>query len=38
LPAILDEMARARNSERQGRMIDRDGMGSMERKKLEGYF
>ncbi len=38
LPAILDEMVRARNSERQGRMIDRDSMGSMERKKLEGYF
>jgi len=38
LPAILDEMARARNSERQGRMIDRDSIGSMERKKLEGYF
>lgn len=38
LPAILQEMVRARNSERQGRMIDRDGMGSMERKKLEGYF
>ena len=38
LPAILEEMLRARNSERQGRMIDRDGMGSMERKKLEGYF
>ncbi len=38
LPAILDEMLRARNSERQGRMIDRDSMGSMERKKLEGYF
>ena len=38
LPAILEEMVRARNSERQGRMIDRDGMGSMERKKLEGYF
>lgn len=38
LPAILDEMVRARNSERQGRMIDRDSIGSMERKKLEGYF
>lgn len=38
LPAILQEMVRARNSERQGRMIDLDGMGSMERKKLEGYF
>jgi sulfate adenylyltransferase subunit 2 len=31
-------MLRARTSERQGRMIDRDGAGSMERKKQEGYF
>jgi sulfate adenylyltransferase subunit 2 len=38
LPAILEEMLRARTSERQGRMIDRDGAGSMERKKQEGYF
>jgi sulfate adenylyltransferase subunit 2 len=38
LPAILEEMLRARNSERQGRVIDRDGAGSMERKKQEGYF
>jgi sulfate adenylyltransferase subunit 2 len=38
LPAILEEMLRARNSERQGRLIDRDGAGSMERKKQEGYF
>ena len=38
LPAIIEEMLRARNSERQGRVIDRDGAGSMERKKQEGYF
>lgn len=38
LPAILEEMLRARNSERQGRLIDRDGAGAMERKKQEGYF
>ncbi|MFO1084392.1 MAG: sulfate adenylyltransferase subunit CysD [Reyranellaceae bacterium] len=35
--AILDELAVARTSERQGRAIDHGG-DSMERKKLEGYF
>ena len=38
LPAILEEMLRTRTSERQGRKIDRDSAGSMERKKQEGYF
>jgi sulfate adenylyltransferase subunit 2 len=38
LTGILDEMLRARTSERQGRVIDRDTAGSMERKKQEGYF
>jgi sulfate adenylyltransferase subunit 2 len=38
MPAIIEEMLRARNSERQGRMIDRDSAGSMEKKKQEGYF
>jgi sulfate adenylyltransferase subunit 2 len=38
LPEILEEMLRARNSERQGRVIDRDSEGSMEKKKQEGYF
>ena len=38
LSAILEEMLRARNSERQGRMIDRDSAESMEKKKREGYF
>jgi sulfate adenylyltransferase subunit 2 len=38
LPAILEEMLRARNSEREGRVIDRDSDGSMEKKKQEGYF
>jgi len=38
LPAIIREMLAARTSERQGRVIDRDGSGSMERKKQEGYF
>ena len=36
--AIISEMLSATESERQGRVIDRDGEGSMERKKQEGYF
>src|SRR6187455_2827494 len=38
LPEIIEEMLVARNSERQGRMIDHDETGSMEQKKREGYF
>lgn len=38
LPSIIEEMLRARSSERQGRVIDRDSEGSMEKKKQEGYF
>ncbi|HEY5020614.1 MAG TPA: sulfate adenylyltransferase subunit CysD [Steroidobacteraceae bacterium] len=38
LPGIIEEMLVARTSERQGRMIDFDGAGSMEKKKREGYF
>jgi sulfate adenylyltransferase subunit 2 len=38
LPEIVYEMFVARNSERHGRLIDRDVSGSMERKKREGYF
>jgi sulfate adenylyltransferase subunit 2 len=38
LDAIVGEMLTARNSERQGRLIDRDESGSMEKKKREGYF
>ena len=38
LPGIIEEMLRARHSERQGRLIDHDASGSMERKKREGYF
>ena len=38
LPAIIHEMLMARTSERQGRVIDFDGAGSMEKKKQEGYF
>ncbi len=36
--AIVAEMAAARTSERQGRLIDTDDAASMERKKREGYF
>jgi sulfate adenylyltransferase subunit 2 len=36
--AIIEEMLVARTSERQGRIIDRDGAASMEQKKQEGYF
>ena len=38
LTAIIQEMLLARTSERQGRMIDHDSSGSMEKKKQEGYF
>ena len=38
VPAIIEEMLRARYSERQGRLIDFDAAGSMEQKKREGYF
>ena len=38
LPEIIEEMLRARYSERQGRLIDFDAAGSMEQKKREGYF
>lgn len=38
LPQILEEMLLARTSERQGRLIDSDEAGSMEKKKREGYF
>ncbi|SDG06971.1 sulfate adenylyltransferase subunit 2 [Lentzea fradiae] len=35
---IVEEMRTATTSERQGRLIDHDRSGSMERKKQEGYF
>jgi sulfate adenylyltransferase subunit 2 len=35
---IVAEIAQARVSERQGRVIDHDGAASMEKKKQEGYF
>ncbi|GAB7550316.1 sulfate adenylyltransferase subunit CysD [Cupriavidus sp. 8B] len=38
LAAIIQEMLLAKTSERQGRLIDHDSAGSMEKKKQEGYF
>ncbi|MCH8239471.1 MAG: sulfate adenylyltransferase subunit CysD [Proteobacteria bacterium] len=38
LPGIIGELMVSRLSERQGRVIDHDQAGSMERKKQEGYF
>ncbi len=38
LTAIIAEMRDSRASERQGRLIDQDEAGSMEKKKREGYF
>jgi sulfate adenylyltransferase subunit 2 len=38
LPAIIQEMLLTKTSERQGRAIDHDVSGSMEKKKQEGYF
>jgi sulfate adenylyltransferase subunit 2 len=38
LPEIIQEMLLATSSERQGRVIDHDSSGSMEKKKQEGYF
>lgn len=38
VPEVIQEMLSTTMSERQGRMIDFDEDGSMERKKREGYF
>ena len=38
LPEIIQEMLLATTSERQGRVIDNDEEGSMQKKKEEGYF
>jgi sulfate adenylyltransferase subunit 2 len=38
LPEIIQEMLLTTFSERQGRLIDTDEAGSMEKKKKEGYF
>lgn len=38
VPEIIEEMIVGHTSERQGRLIDFDEAGSMEKKKQEGYF
>jgi sulfate adenylyltransferase subunit 2 len=38
LHGIIQEMLLTTSSERQGRVIDHDSSGSMEKKKQEGYF
>jgi len=38
LPEIIKEMLLSTSSEREGRLIDKDQIGSMEKKKIEGYF
>ncbi len=38
LDLVIAELRNSSNSERQGRVIDRDDSGSMEKKKREGYF
>jgi sulfate adenylyltransferase subunit 2 len=38
LDEIITELTRSSQSERQGRIIDRDSAASMEQKKQEGYF
>lgn len=38
LDSVVAETLAARTSERQGRLIDHDQAGAMERKKQEGYF
>jgi sulfate adenylyltransferase subunit 2 len=38
VPEIIEEMLVTTTSERQGRAIDHDQAGSMEKKKREGYF
>lgn len=38
VPEVIEELLAARTSERQGRLIDTDQVGSMEAKKRQGYF
>ena len=38
LEGIIKEMLLSKTSEREGRVIDKDQEGSMEKKKIEGYF
>ena len=35
---IIKEISNAQKSEREGRLIDHDQIGAMEKKKQEGYF
>jgi sulfate adenylyltransferase subunit 2 len=35
---IIQELLMSKSSEREGRMLDKDQVGSMEKKKREGYF
>ena len=38
LKSITKKLIKSKNSEREGRTIDKDQIGSMEKKKQEGYF
>ncbi|CAA6804876.1 MAG: Sulfate adenylyltransferase subunit 2 (EC [uncultured Campylobacterales bacterium] len=38
LEEIIQEMLLSKTSEREGRVIDKDESGAMEKKKIEGYF
>jgi sulfate adenylyltransferase subunit 2 len=38
MQSVVEETLGARTSERQGRLIDHDQTGAMEKKKQEGYF
>jgi len=38
VPAIIQELLLSTTSEREGRLLDKDQVGSMEKKKREGYF
>jgi sulfate adenylyltransferase subunit 2 len=38
LTGIIEEMLLSTSSEREGRVIDHDSSGSMEKKTREGYF
>ena len=38
LSEIIKEMLLSTSSEREGRLIDKDSVGAMEKKKIEGYF
>ena len=38
LDEVIAEIETSPSSERQGRLIDRDQAGAMEKKKREGYF